>query len=536
MGEPQFRADQRFDISLAQLSRDLAQIDLCLPLQVGHALVHAFAEYFETDRVNLLVYNASDFTIQQAVPYGTDLSAASWKVLGPVAQYAVTLKQPFFAYDVTTTPGIIPARREAYKTDAVAILPLINEGASRAVLCLSNLSTQQIMKLENSAAIFDFILSQTTQLTRYFMRKHVEDCQVKRHELQELEPINSYIARLTKHGGAEGAIAEFCRSLMLFAPLDAAFITYGIKNEQVQSVVYLNATLDDLELEKHFLGHAAEWRRRTRDVTRITLSEARILSATEMGQEAGTAEGCAEEVRNITLPLIIDGELFGLLGILSDGPEWDNQRTNQLANVFLYFLGMHLKKDLLINQNQAMKTVDSLTGLINEKRFYEMMEREFERSARYKVPLSILFVDVDHFKDVNETYGFEAGDYLLKEISMIIMENMRNTDFCSRYSGERFVVVLPDTHNANSEVMANRLRRYVENHSFQIPAANVFAKVSVSIGVSSFLEHAPSSLAQFIEFADTALYFAKRNGRNQVVNYTYVLDLMIGDTGKEGKD
>ncbi len=274
--------------------------------------------------------------------------------------------------------------------------------------------------------------------------------------------------------------------------------------------------------------------RRTRSTSRLQLKDALILKAEDLPSSKKRSARQLADTRSITLPLIIDGELFGLLGILSEGTEWDDQQTNQLANIFLSFLGMHLKKGLLLSQNQDMKTVDSLTGLINEKRFYEMMEREFDRSARYKVPLTILFVDVDHFKDVNETYGFEAGDYILKEISMIIVENMRNTDFCSRYSGERFVVVLPDTHNANSEVMANRLRRFVENHSFKIPSANVFAKVTVSIGVSSFLEHSPSSMAQFIEFADTALYFAKRNGRNQVVNYSYVLDLMIGDSGHEG--
>src|SRR5205823_2104093 len=135
---------------------------------------------------------------------------------------------------------------------------------------------------------------------------------------------------------------------------------------------------------------------------------------------------------------------------------------------------------------------------------------------------------------INDTYGFEVGDQVLADLSRIVSENMRGTDFASRYSGERFVVVLPETPYSNAEVVGNRLRRYVENHSLFIPNSSVFIKVTASVGVASYLDHKPASVAQFIEYADTALYFAKRNGRNQVVGYSYVLNLMVGDTKHKG--
>src|SRR5439155_22202780 len=121
---------------------------------------------------------------------------------------------------------------------------------------------------------------------------------------------------------------------------------------------------------------------------------------------------------------------------------------------------------------------DSLTGLINERQFYQMLEREFDRAQRYSSGLTLLFVDIDHFKDINDTYGFEVGDQVLADLSRIVSENMRGTDFASRYSGERFVVVLPETPYSNAEVVGNRLRRYVENHSFFIPNSSVFIKVT----------------------------------------------------------
>ncbi len=159
-----------------------------------------------------------------------------------------------------------------------------------------------------------------------------------------------------------------------------------------------------------------------------------------------------------------------------------------------------------------------------------MLDREFDRAARYSSALNLLFVDIDHFKDINDSYGFEVGDKVLLDLARIISENMRGSDFASRYSGERFVVVLPETNYGNAEVMAERLRRYVENHSFYIPNSSVFIKVTASIGVASYLDHRPASVAQFIEYADTALYFAKRNGRNQVVGYGYVMSLMVTET------
>src|SRR6185436_7318375 len=116
-------------------------------------------------------------------------------------------------------------------------------------------------------------------------------------------------------------------------------------------------------------------------------------------------------------------------------------------------------------------------GLLGERQFYQMLEREFDRASRYNLNLTLQFIDIDHFKDINEAYGFETGDQVLSDLSRIIVENMRSTDFVSRYSGERFVIVLPETAYHAAEVMAERLRRYVENHSFFIPNTNVFIKV-----------------------------------------------------------
>jgi diguanylate cyclase (GGDEF)-like protein len=235
-----------------------------------------------------------------------------------------------------------------------------------------------------------------------------------------------------------------------------------------------------------------------------------------------------------TFPVFIDNDLYAIVSVATPPPVVSDRRRMQLLGYLLHQLMLYVKKSQLLELNSGLQTVDALTGLYNERHFFQILEREFDRADRYRVPLSVQVFDVDHFKDVNEAYGFETGDLLLREVSRILMENIRNTDIVCRYGGKRFILLLPETHAKNSEILANRLRRYIENYSFYIPVTNVFIKATVSVGVASYLEHQPSSAAQFIEYADTALYFAKRNGRNQVVGYGYVLNLMAGDTGLQG--
>jgi two-component system cell cycle response regulator len=210
-----------------------------------------------------------------------------------------------------------------------------------------------------------------------------------------------------------------------------------------------------------------------------------------------------------------------------------SEESRQFIKVLSHHLGTHIKKNCLMAANQELEHTDKITGLYNQRHFFTVLEREFERSTRYNTPFSLLFLDVDHFKDINQTYGVEEGYNVLREISRVLQVALRSTDHISRYSGERFVVALTETGLRESEMVGNRIRRLIANHSFYIGAENIFIKVTASIGVASFLDHRPRTVAQFIEFADTALYFAKRNGRNQVVSYTYVVNLMMSDVDNQ---
>jgi len=157
----------------------------------------------------------------------------------------------------------------------------------------------------------------------------------------------------------------------------------------------------------------------------------------------------------------------------------------------------------------ALASEDGLTGLKNRRIFQERLDQEVQRSLRYGAPLSLMLLDVDKFKQYNDTFGHPAGDQVLREVAKILQFSARQTDLVARYGGEEFVVIMINTDEANSTVLAERVRQCIENAPWDL------RQVTASIGVAT-LGMAITNPATLIESADKALYSAKQNGRNQV--------------------
>ena len=169
-------------------------------------------------------------------------------------------------------------------------------------------------------------------------------------------------------------------------------------------------------------------------------------------------------------------------------------------------------------QSQAtlreLSTHDPLTGLINYREFHRQLTEEEERFRRYGRPFSLLMLDVDHFKGINDTYGHLAGDEALRALAALIQGEVRPTDLAARYGGEEFVMVLPETTGPAALVLAERLRNRVASQAIPLSAAQTIS-LTVSIGLASCPEDA-DSLQKLISAADQALYVAKASGRNRV--------------------
>lgn len=168
-------------------------------------------------------------------------------------------------------------------------------------------------------------------------------------------------------------------------------------------------------------------------------------------------------------------------------------------------------------QAEELATRDSLTNLYNHRTFYSLLKDEIARTQRFKRPVSLLILDIDHFKRVNDTHGHQAGDAIIKGLSDLQVKQARAVDRVCRYGGEEFMVILPETDATMAMQIAERLRAAVERQPFDIGGGKM-VRITVSIGVATYPQQA-NALEELVKAADVALYAAKEGGRNRVTRY-----------------
>lgn len=161
-----------------------------------------------------------------------------------------------------------------------------------------------------------------------------------------------------------------------------------------------------------------------------------------------------------------------------------------------------------------MAVIDALTGAYNKKYFEERFKEEFSYCLRSSVPLSLLMFDIDHFKQVNDTYGHPAGDFVLKHLSTLTRSVLRGEDIYCRFGGEEFIILLKGAHEAGAAILAERLRRLVESGHFEFEGKTI--KVTISIGVATLNGRNFTNHADMLKLVDAFLYQSKNGGRNRV--------------------
>lgn len=224
----------------------------------------------------------------------------------------------------------------------------------------------------------------------------------------------------------------------------------------------------------------------------------------------------------IAIPFSLQGTRSGIffLRTLGDGPTL-TQSDVAFAEEVIKTAVNAIEKAYQLETVQSdreryrwLANIDGLTGCLNRRAFLEKLERELDRVGRYDVELSILMIDIDRFKNINDTRGHLAGDGVLRQLGDLLRKQVRSVDLAARYGGEEFVIVLPDTNLEGALKFAERLRQSVETNEFA--EAGDAIKVSVSIGVASVDAGTESMPETLIALADEALYRAKNDGRNRV--------------------
>jgi diguanylate cyclase (GGDEF)-like protein/PAS domain S-box-containing protein len=213
------------------------------------------------------------------------------------------------------------------------------------------------------------------------------------------------------------------------------------------------------------------------------------------------------------IPLIRHDEFIGLMTIDNYNPSAYTQEDASLALSFANSAAIVIENARLFEQTQQMALTDTLLGIFNRRYFYELAQKEFSRSKRYQSPMSIIMIDIDHFKNVNDHYGHLAGDQVLMQFVQRIQEELRTSDILARFGGEEFIILLPETNLGDATQVAERLREVTAQYPFLLVTAQAF--ITISLGVSCF-RFTTLSLDHLIDESDKALYEAKQFGRNRV--------------------
>ncbi len=213
------------------------------------------------------------------------------------------------------------------------------------------------------------------------------------------------------------------------------------------------------------------------------------------------------------VPLYRHENFIGLMTLDSYEPGTYSEEDANLALSFANSASIVIENARLFEQTQQMALTDTLTGIYNRRYFYELGQKEFARSKRYQDPLSIIMIDIDHFKNVNDKFGHLAGDQVLVQFVTRIQSELRESDIFGRFGGEEFIILLPETNLEEATQVAERLRDVTEEYPFLLVTAQTF--ITISLGVTC-IKFTSISVDQLIDESDKALYEAKQLGRNRV--------------------
>ena len=211
----------------------------------------------------------------------------------------------------------------------------------------------------------------------------------------------------------------------------------------------------------------------------------------------------------ITVPLYSRNTHYGWFNVFSSRKDMTNGETDFLT-IFAQQIEMAITIAGLFEEVKAQAVTDGLTGLYNRRYFEEYLKKEVTRALRQQQAFSIVGLDLDHLKQINDKYGHAYGDLAIKTVANVLKKNARSIDTAARMGGEEFNVILPGVDSKGAMIAAERIRKALENEQL-----DTIGHVTASIGVATFLEHS-DNIEDILELTDQAMYQSKRNGRNQV--------------------
>ncbi len=203
-------------------------------------------------------------------------------------------------------------------------------------------------------------------------------------------------------------------------------------------------------------------------------------------------------------------KVYGYVGLFRETP-FDTQEE-LIFGKFCSHIALTLEKIRLFNEIKMLSIHDGMTGVFNHAYVIGEVDSEIERAKRYDATFSLILLDVDNFKEINDSYGHLAGDFVLKSMAQLIEKNLRTIDMVGRYGGEEFIVILPQTDLKNAHIAGERLRQAVEATTFLHDDKMI--QLTISLGVATYQDG--KNTQSLIKIADDNLYRAKKEGKNKI--------------------
>lgn len=217
----------------------------------------------------------------------------------------------------------------------------------------------------------------------------------------------------------------------------------------------------------------------------------------------------------LCVPLTSKGKVLGVIELLNKqgGGAFDD-RDRTVVSILADYAAIAIENARLYQRAEELAVTDDVTGIHNSRYFHQILERELQRARRYARPLSVLFIDLDQFKAVNDTHGHQRGSQVLREVAQLLKASIRSVDLIARYGGDEFIVVLPDTDAATAAQLGERLRATVARTEL-LASEGLRLRLTASFGVAAHPDHAPTK-EELVRIADQAMYQAKGRGGNAV--------------------
>lgn len=313
------------------------------------------------------------------------------------------------------------------------------------------------------------------------------------------------IARITNQDAPlESILSELVTAITGILQAQAAWITLLAPcNDQAQA--HYTAGLPDFEDKSYPIeGSPDEEILKAQNLVSMALNQ-NSLHPSLLGIQAQSLLGAA---------LRSGGQEYGTLKVLYDQPQTLGEYVPLLIESIALMAAAVTRAHCLAVEVDHLSHADALTGLHNLGYFLELANLELRRTQRYAHKFSLMMIDIDHFREVNETHGHSVGDQVLKGVSNLLTENLRAVDLIGRFGGEEFVVLLPETGLNDALGVAGRLLYTLRSSPIETNVGDV--TVTISIGVSGLIDKDGVTLDHLLDRADKALYQSKKNGRNRV--------------------